>query len=96
MGTFFFSKNGQYFPTKKKIKGKKKKRPPYWLQKNTPAGPETEVFLEWPWCIESQFFRLEVYWCFLSFMEWPAFFLEFLSPDLAFTQHLIDRFSENI
>ena len=54
MGTFFsflqkkifFSKNGQYFPTKKKIKEKKKKkkRPPYWLQKRTPAGPETEVF----------------------------------------------------
>ena len=53
MGTFFSfffiffppPKNGQFFPNKKKIKEKKKKmRPPYWLQKWTPAGPETEVF----------------------------------------------------
>ena len=66
MGTFFFIfakkifffKNGQYFPTKKKIMGKKKKmRPPYWLQKRTPAGPETEVFLGWP---RSQLFKAEV------------------------------------
>ena len=33
------------FLPKKKIKGIKiKMRPPYWLQKRTPAGPETEVF----------------------------------------------------
>ena len=48
MGIFFsflfFSKNGEYFPTKKKNEGKKKERPPYWLKKRTPAGPETEVF----------------------------------------------------
>ena len=38
-----------FLPKKKKLWGKKKKiRPPYWLQKRTPAGPETEVFLGWP------------------------------------------------
>ena len=31
------------FLPKKKIKGKKKMRPPYWLKKRTPAGQETEV-----------------------------------------------------
>ena len=38
------SKMDNIFLPKNKIKGKKKKRPPYWLQKRTPAGPETEVF----------------------------------------------------
>ena len=54
MGTFFsflqkkkvFSpKMDNIFLPKKKNQGKKRrKRPPYWLQKRTPAGPETEVF----------------------------------------------------
>ena len=52
MGTFFFiffhfffsPKKDNIFLPKKKVKGKKTKRPPYWLHKRTPAGPETEVF----------------------------------------------------
>ena len=42
---FFFQKWTIFSYKKKKIMGKKTKmRPPYWLQKRTPAGPETEVF----------------------------------------------------
>ena len=60
MGTFFsFSHKKMFFPKidniflpKKKIKDKRKKvRPPYWLQKRTPAGPETEVFFRLAWLL---------------------------------------------
>ena len=52
MGTFFsflqkmfFFQKWTIFSYQKKLRKKKKKmRPPYWLQKRTPAGPETEVF----------------------------------------------------
>ena len=48
---YFFPKMENIFLPKNKIKEKKKKmRPPYWLQKRTPAGPETEVFFRLALC----------------------------------------------
>ena len=44
------------FLPKKKLREKKKKWPPYWLQKRTPSGPETEVFLGWPKAILSGYY----------------------------------------
>ena len=44
--SFFFSKNGQYLPTKQKEKEKEKDlRPPDWPQLRPPAGQETDFFL---------------------------------------------------
>ena len=45
---FHFSKNGQYFPTKKKkkLKRSKKLRLPSWPQLRPPAGPETDFLFK--------------------------------------------------
>ena len=57
MGTFFSvlqkktKLDNIFLPKQKKFRGGGGggKRPPYWLQKRTPAGPETEVFFKgWP------------------------------------------------
>ena len=47
-----FSKNGQYFPTEKKIKGKKRKKCglPTGFKKGHMLDQKQKVFLGWPQC----------------------------------------------
>ena len=46
---FFFSKNGQYFPTQKKIEGKKKKCGlPTGFKNGHPLDRKQKFFLGWP------------------------------------------------